>query len=172
MKLANLCKRPAVTIDNDATLQQAAQVMREQHVGALVVIEHGDDGPHVAGVLTDRDLALEVLTRGVDAAQVAVSRLRGAPLVTAPQSADLAQAVGLMQAAGVRQLLVRNEAGHLVGVVSFDDLLQACVAPLAGLAEVLRKGLERDSTRRAALAQPSGPPVRVPAAGTAGWTRR
>jgi CBS domain-containing protein len=74
-----------------------------------------------------------------------------------------------MQAAGVRRLLVHDADGHLVGLVSFDDLLPACVMPLAGLAEVLRKGREREVAERGAIAAASRPALRVPAMGTAGW---
>jgi CBS domain-containing protein len=74
-----------------------------------------------------------------------------------------------MQAAGVRRLLVHDADGHLVGLVSFDDLLPACIAPLSGLAEVIRKGLEREVAERGAIAQPVRPLLRVPAMGTVGW---
>lgn len=170
MKLLSLCQRPLVTIDADQPLQRAAQLMREQHVGALVIIEPTPQGALVSGIVTDRDLAIEVLARGVDAAQQPVRRFAGAALVSAPADADLATAVATMQTAGVRRLLVHDAEGHLVGLVSFDDLLQACVAPLSGLAEVLRQGLARETAERGALAAPPRPPVRVPALGTAGWT--
>jgi CBS domain-containing protein len=130
MKLQSLCQRPLVTIDADQTLQRAAQLMREQHVGALVIVEPRPEGTLVAGIVTDRDLAIEVLARGGDVAQVPVGRLAGGTLVSAGADADLADAVARMQAAGVRRLLLHDAEGHLLGLVSFDDLLQACVAPL------------------------------------------
>jgi CBS domain-containing protein len=170
MKLHALCQRPLVTIDADQPLQRAAQLMREQHVGALVIV-HGD-GPasQVVGVVTDRDLAIEVLARGGDVAQVPVGRLAGGTLVSAPSDTELPDGIARMQAAGVRRLLLTDAEGLLVGLVSFDDLLQACVAPLTGLAEVLRRGLEREAADRGALAAPVRPRVHVPAMGTAGWT--
>lgn len=169
MKLLALCQRPIVTIDADQPLQRAAQRMREQHVGALVIVEQRPEGTQVVGLVTDRDLAIEVLARGGEVAQMPVGRLAGAPLVSAAADADLAEAVAKMQVAGVRRLLVHDAEGQLVGLVSFDDLLQACVAPLAGLAEVLRQGLARETAERGALAAPERPKVRVPALGTAGW---
>lgn len=172
MDLKSLCHRPIVTIEADRPLQQAAQLMREHHVGALVIVHTGADGVHAAGIVTDRDLAIEVLARGGDASQQPVSRFAGSHVVSAPDSAELIDAIGLMQSAGVRRILVHDAEGHLAGLVSFDDLLQACVAPLVGLSEVLRKGLERETAERGALAAPLRPRVRVPAMGTAGWTPR
>lgn len=172
MDLRSLCQRPIVTIGAEAPLQQAAQLMRDQHVGALVIVDQRTEGPHAVGIVTDRDLAIEVLARGGDVAQVPVGRLVGSHVISAPAGADLLDAVGLMQSAGVRRLLVRDDDGHLVGVVSFDDLLQACAALVSGLAGVLRKGLERETADRGALAAAAQPRVRVPAMGTAGWTPR
>lgn len=170
MTLKSLCKRPIVTVEDGDSLQQAAQLMRDHHVGALVVVKRGNEALQAIGIVTDRDLAIEVLARGGDAAAVPVGRLAGGSIVSAPEETDVADAVALMQTAGVRRLLVSNADGHLSGVVSFDDLLQACVAPLAGLAEVLRKGMEREVAGRVSLAGPARSPIRVPAMGTAGWT--
>jgi CBS domain-containing protein len=172
MNIGSICQRHLVTVERSATLQDAAVRMREQHVGALVVTEQVDGAMHVAGVLTDRDLAIEALARGGDASQMKVSALRLSPPVGVPEEADVAQGVERMRDAGVRRLLVHNAAGHLVGVLSFDDLLPACVAPLAHLAEVLRRGLERETRERGAIAAPPRPTLHVPAMGTAGWPMR
>lgn len=170
MNLKSFCKRALVTIEAERPLQQAAQLMREHHVGALVVIENAAEGPRAVGIVTDRDLAIEVLARGGDASQAPVGRLVRGQLVSALEDADIADAVAVMQAAGVRRLLVRSADSQLVGLVSFDDLLQACIIPLAGLAEVLRKGLEREAAERGTLAMPARVAVQVPSMGTAGWT--
>lgn len=170
MDTGSICSRHLVSIDASQPLQQAARLMREHHVGAVVVTSSGAEGLQVDGVVSDRDLAIEVLSRGGDASQVPIGRLvRGAP-VAIPESATFAQAVAAMQAAGVRRLLVHDEAGALVGLLSFDDLVPALVAPLAGLADVLRKGFEREAAERGAIAAPERPALRVPAMGTAGWS--
>jgi CBS domain-containing protein len=172
MTIGSICKRHLITIDATDTLQQAAVLMREHHVGALVVVEGGSDGPgpRVAGVVTDRDMAIEVLARGGDASQTSVGQLTQSRLVSVPDDADLAEAVALMQTNGVRRLLVHDAEGLLMGFVSFDDLLPACVAPLAGLADLMRTGLEREVAERGAIAAPARPALRIPAMGTVGWS--
>jgi signal-transduction protein with cAMP-binding, CBS, and nucleotidyltransferase domain len=159
-----------VTIDGQQSLQQAALLMREQHVGALVVTSTDGEGARVAGIVTDRDLAIDVLARGGSASQVPVGRLVAGRLVSVPEDAELAEAASLMLAAGVRRLLVQNAEAQLVGLVSFDDMLPACVAPLAMLAQVLGAGREREAAERGAIASGTRPVVRVPSMGTAGWT--
>lgn len=172
MNVASHCHRQVVTVDAAESLQQAALLMREHHVGSLVVVEPGAEGQglHVAGVITDRDLAIEVLARGGDAPQVPARNLAGGPVVGVAEDAPLEEAVALMHRHGVRRLLVHDAEGLLVGVLSFDDVLPALVAPLTMLAEVMRRGLEREAGRRGSISAPPRPALRIPAVGTAGWS--
>ena len=78
------------------------------------------------------------------------------------ERSELEEAVQAMQAAGVRRLLVHDDKGHLVGLLSFDDLLPLLLAPLIGLASVLRRGAEREKANRGALAAAVRPVLRVP----------
>ena len=169
MDIESLCSRHLIALDAKESLQQAAVLMREHHVGAVVVTENVAGAVHVKGIVTDRDLAIEVLARGVDASRLPVERLVQSPPVTIPIHANAAQAVQAMQAAGVRRLLVHDDAGQVTGLLSIDDLIPALAAPLAGLGEVLRHGLLREAQRRSELAAPPQPVLRVPAMGTAGW---
>jgi CBS domain-containing protein len=169
MNVQAICSRHIVSVDAGEPLQRVAQLMREHHVGAVVVTEVGPGGPHVAGIVTDRDLAIEVLARGGDASQVPVSRVAPGPPVGVAANAGLEVAVEAMQTAGVRRLLVHDEQGALVGLLSMDDLLPALAAPLARLGDALRRGREREVERRGTLAAPARPVLRVPAMGTAGW---
>jgi CBS domain-containing protein len=169
MNVESICTRHIVSLEGGEPLQRAAQLMREHHVGAVVVTAPGEAGAQVIGIVTDRDLAIEVLARGGDATLVPVSRLlRGEPLGI-EAGAAVEQAVQLMEGAGVRRLLVHDGEGRLVGILSMDDVLPALVQPLAGLAGALRRGREHEAARRGALAATAQPVLRVPAMGTAGW---
>lgn len=172
MNVDSICTHDVVSLDGDEPLQRAALLMREHHVGAIVVTEDRDGGARVAGIVTDRDLAIEVLARGGDASQVPVRRLLQGPPVGIAARADLAEAVEAMQRAGTRRLVVHDDDGLLVGVLSMDDLMPALLTPLAGLAEALRRGRQRELESRGTLAPPARPALRVPAMGTAGWQPR
>lgn len=169
MNVDSICTHHVVSLDGNEALQRAALLMREHHVGAIVVTELHDGVAQVAGVVTDRDLAIEVLARGGDPSQIPVKRLLQGPPVGIAAQADLAEAVQAMQTAGARRLLVHDDHGLLVGVLSMDDLLPALLTPLAGLAEVLRRGRQREQQSRGTLTTPARPTLRVPAMGTAGW---
>jgi hypothetical protein len=63
--------------------------MRTQHVGALVVTAPSGERPVAVGILTDRDLALEVLSRDLPSGEVAVSAVASRQLVAVPASASM-----------------------------------------------------------------------------------
>ena len=169
MNVESICTRDVVSLDGNEPLQRAALLMRDHHVGAVVVTAQRDGGAHVLGIVTDRDLAIEVLARGGDASQVPVARLvQGTPAGVAAQ-ADLPEAVQAMLAAGTRRLLVHDAQGLLVGVLSMDDLLPALVAPLTALGDLVGRNLQREVQARSRLDAPARTVLRVPAMGTAGW---
>lgn len=166
MTLATLCKRDIVAIASAASLRDAAILMCEEHVGALVVVE-GDDRPRVVGVVTDRDLALDVVG-GPDAPTLRVGHLAKSPPVTVPAAASFQEAIALMDKAGVRRLLVVDQEGGVVGLVAAEDLLAAIAEELAGLARALRSGIAREKGERKVFSFPRGVRPVFPPFGVAG----
>jgi predicted transcriptional regulator len=159
MSIAEICQRHVITIDAAATLREAATQMREHHVGALVVTSAADGQHLVVGVVTDRDLAIEVLARGMDAMDVLAAEVASRTLVAIPSSADIGEAVSAMRAAGVRRLLVTDPGGQLGGIITSDDVLDALAGQLGGLAAALRNGIAREVTDRAAFLPARSRPV-------------
>lgn len=145
MNVASLCQRVIVTIDSKASLREAAALMRDEHVGALVVTG-GAEPAAVVGVITDRDLAIEVLAGELDASRIPVGRLAIRLPVAVQGSAGIMQAVAAMERAGVRRLLVTDEAGKMIGFVTAEDLIDGIAAELDGLARALRSGIVRETT--------------------------
>ncbi len=169
MKIASLCTRRLVTVDGQANLVQAAALMREHHVGALVVTTQTDQGVGVLGVVTDRDLVVEALARGLDPSASRVEALASESLAAIGEEAEAAAAVAEMRRAGVRRLLVTDADGRLVGLLSLDDLLRGFADDLAGLAGVIRAGIDREVSETAPLPPLPTHLLRIPAIGTAGW---
>ncbi len=161
MKVGDICTREIVTTDHVATLEQAAALMREYHVGALLVTQDTPDGPMAAGVVTDRDLVVLAMARGIAPQQAAVGQLVSGRLVTVPAEAGVDDAIDVMQSAGVRRVLVTAGDGRLEGIVSLDDLLEALVDQVAGLARAVRGGIAQETATRG-LPSFEVRPVRVP----------
>lgn len=163
--IASLCEREVVGIPAQASVREAAALMCEQHVGSLVVVT-GDDPPKVVGILTDRDLALDVLGRDQPATQLRAGDLAKAPPVGVQSSASLSEAVAAMEQGGVRRLLVVDDDGGVVGLVAAEDLMGAISQELAALARALHSGIQREKGQRKVIARPAGLRPVFPAFGT------
>ena len=166
MNVASLCSREVVGIASTASLREAAALMCEEHVGALVVLDDSDP-PKILGLLTDRDLVLDVLGRGEAAQPPCVGDLAKGPAVGVASTASVRDAVTAMEKAGVRRLLVVDADGGVIGLVAAEDLMAAISDELAGLARALRSGIAREKDERKVVTRPV--PVRAvfPPFGTA-----
>jgi signal-transduction protein with cAMP-binding, CBS, and nucleotidyltransferase domain len=153
MDLTSLCTREVVGIDAQASLQEAAALMCDEHVGALVVVT-GEGPTEVVGLVTDRDLALEVLGRGQSSGDVRIGHLAKSPPKAVRSSATIREAVMAMEEGAVRRLLVVDEDGGVIGLLSTDDLLEALSNEFETLVRALRKGIEREKSERSVVSVP------------------
>lgn len=168
MNIGTLCSRRIVTVDSSCSLTQAASLMRERHVGALVVTTASSGGTRVTGVVTDRDLVIHVLAQGIDGEDVDIGDLAHPHIASVSEKDDLSHALSVMERHGVRRLLVTNDEQQLIGIVSLDDLTAACASDMDRLSKVIRSGMGRESAETTPVIPPL-PPLRIPAMGTAGW---
>lgn len=167
MNIGSICSRRIVTIDSEFSLRDAAALMRERHVGALVVTAPSAEGTRVAGVVTDRDLVIHVLAQGIDGDEIEIGDLANQHIASVRDNEDSTRALAVMQEQGVRRLLVTDADQQLVGIVSLDDLVAACASDMDRLARTIRSGIEREAAETSPVVPP--PPLRIPAMGTAGW---
>jgi len=129
MKIGEICNRDVVTIAPDDTAKSAAELMRKHHVGDVIVVESREGKRMPQGIVTDRDLMLEVLIPGLAPEDLAVRDVASAPLATIGAGDSLFSAMELMEVRGVRRLPVVESDGALGGIVTLDDL-SALVAGL------------------------------------------
>jgi CBS domain-containing protein len=136
MDLAKLCHRDVVTIRQSEELTAAAELMRERHIGYLIVVEPqvSDGSLKPIGVLTDRDIVLAVVARHTDPRSVRVRDVMTRPAVVAAETDSLETALGSMRRIGVRRLPIVGNQGQLVGVLSLDDVITAFAGELANVA--------------------------------------
>jgi len=107
--------------------------MRHKHVDAVVVVSDPEGDRVPVGVVTDRDLAIEVLADARDAAQTTLSDLMRSPVVVATDSEDARMILERMRFHGVRRVPVVDERGALVGIVTLDDLLRVLLSDMQAL---------------------------------------
>lgn len=121
-----------VAVRPDASLVEAARLMREQDIGDVVVA----DGQHVVGLLTDRDITVRAVADGVDPQTVSAQAVCTPNPLTVSPGDPVTQAVALMRARAVRRLPV-VEDGLPVGMVSLGDVAEAR-DPGSALADITR----------------------------------
>jgi CBS domain-containing protein len=140
MLLKEVCTPDVVCCGVKTTATEAAQLMRHRHVGDLVVVDdpHGDCIP--LGVVTDRDLVIEIMGNGLDPARATMASLMRTPVVIAHESEDTARVIERMRAHGVRRVPVVNHEGSAVGIITLDDLLRLFVAEASALLDIVTKG--------------------------------
>ena len=141
MQLSEVCVLNVATCSRKTTVLEAARLMRQHHTGDLIVVDEADDERTPAGIITDRDIVVDVLGRDLDPAATLVGDMmvKISHLVVARDTEDLSDAAERMRAHGVRRLPVVNRAGALVGVVTLDDLLQLLARNANLLAEIVSK---------------------------------
>jgi len=105
-------------VTRDTTLSQVAEVMEAEDVGAIPVV----DGEFLVGMVTDRDIVVRAVARGLDPQQTGVSQIASEDLVTVHPSSDLSDALDMMARYQVRRLPVTDDDNRLVGVVAQADV--------------------------------------------------
>jgi CBS domain-containing protein len=151
MGVGEICSREVVFARRSESIAQAARLMREHHVGSVVVVDERNGQRFPAGILTDRDIAVGVVATGADPEKRTVEATMPAELVCVRDSDGLGRAVALMRAQGVRRLPVIDAAGRLVGILSADDVLEILSEELYCLAGMVARGerLEREQRKAA-----------------------
>ena len=137
----DLCTRQVVVVPPSLSVDEAARLMRERHVGCLVVVEQGDGGRLPTGILTDRDIVLAVVARDADAKTLRVGDVMTATVATVRESDTLYDVLSTMRSRGVRRVPVTGAHGVLAGILTLDDVLNALAGQLQALGMVV--GRER-----------------------------
>lgn len=124
-----------------------AKLMRQHHVGALVVVDAQEKARPV-GIVTDRDLVLELMAEGLDPAVFTAGDIMTVDLVVATPDMDAMDAVQLMKKHRLRRLVMVDKKGHLTGIVTMEDVLGLLTRELANMAMGLTGARDREATER------------------------
>jgi len=151
MRIGEICTRDVVYCGRADSVLEVARLMRNHHVGDLIVAEMRDGRLEPVGIVTDRDLVVKVLAEGVAPATLTAGDLMTRSLLAAEESATVHEAIERMRAEGVRRLPVIGADRSLIGVLSVDDVAEFLAEELSGLARI--------GPRQAALEKVALPPV-------------
>lgn len=159
MSVSAICNRQVITIKTDATILEAAQLMRNHHIGDVVVVKEAqnkttektqnkNDKLIPLGIVTDRDLVIEVVATELDCKVITVSDIMVRPLSVIAESAGIFETIKLMTSKGIRRLPVVNAEGELVGIVTLDDLLILLSNEIGSLTKLVTRELKNETSSR------------------------
>lgn len=148
MTIGTICNRAVVVARKNTAIQETARLMREHHVGALVVVEERNDGPIPVGILTDRDLVVEVLAEGVVPDTVTAGDIMTADIVIGLEGDSIWATLQRMRSKGIRRLPVVDGKGGLIGILTMDDLLELFASELADLSKLIPHEQDREKVAR------------------------
>jgi CBS domain-containing protein len=148
MQLKDLCVFDVACCTREISVSAAARLMREHHTGDLVVIDNADEEREPVGIVTDRDIVVEVLAQGRNPEKTTVGDIMSKQVVIAAGSEDAEQALQRMVAHGVRRIPVVDDEQYVMGIVTLDDMLRIHAEQATSLAHVISKEQSREQRAR------------------------
>ena len=148
MTAGEYCNREVVITEQDTSVVQAAVLMREFHVGSLVVVQKQGKVNLPVGIVTDRDLVIEVIAQQVPLESATLNDVMSKDLVTVGEQETLIDTLELMLKRGVRRVLVVDGQGSLQGMLAADDAIELMAESMADLAKVVSQELEQEVSQR------------------------
>lgn len=148
MAMSELCNSDVITLERNSTIAQAAKLMRQHHVGAVIIVEMKDGRRSPVGVVTDRDIVVELVATELDPDVITVGDIMVHTLVSISEKSGLLEAIRLMADKGVRRLPVTDEKGALVGIVALDDMLLLLTKELGALSKLVEREQKNEAKKR------------------------
>lgn len=145
MSVGEICNREVIVIQRDEPVLEAARLMRTYHVGALIVIDKPNGRAIPVGIVTDRDLVVEVLATELDETVITVGDIMTQELFTLKENTATYDAIDFMRRKTVRRLPIVDDAGELVGILTLDDVLEILSEEMLDLAKLVRYEQKRNT---------------------------
>lgn len=146
--IGEICTRDPVVATLEVTIAAAARLMRRHHVGSVVVVTDSGGMSIPLGVVTDRDIVVEVTATDLDPNTITVGDIMRREIITVRAEEGVLEAMQIMRSNGVRRLPVVNAEGKLLGVVAFDDLLDLVTEQLILLNKIVPREQAREAVER------------------------
>lgn len=147
LNAGDICTRVVTIAFPSMAVNEAARLMRDHHVGCLVVVEERTlEDRVVVGMLTDRDIAIGVVAADRDPHGMRVGDVMSKGVTSAREDDSLADLLSAMRRKGVRRVPVVSPQGSLIGVVALDDVLDVLAQEMKAVAEAVGAASRHEAT--------------------------
>lgn len=148
MSIGEYCNRDVVVTDGATPVTGVAKLMRHYHVGDVIIVERHHEVATPVGILTDRDIVVEVLAEGVNPVAVTAADVMSRDLFLLNETESISSAIERMHARGVRRAPVIDTSSDLVGLLSVDDLIEIMAEQLQQLSTLFKRQQVQEQQQR------------------------
>jgi len=148
MAIGEICNREVIIVDRETTVHEAARLMRQHHVGDVVIVEVLNGVRKPVGIVTDRDLVVEVMAPDLAPMVITVGDIMVPELAMVQDSTGIYEAIQYMRGKSVRRMPVVDSQGGLVGILTLDDLLELLSEELLDLSSLVKREQKKESLSR------------------------
>jgi len=121
VKVKDFMSKKVISLDLNSKLEEVARVMGEKRIGSIVITEEGKP----KGIITERDMVVKVMAKGLDYRDLKAKDVMSYPLITINKERSLEEAAEVMLTKGIRRLVVVDEKGEMVGIITTSDLARS-----------------------------------------------
>lgn len=146
MQLGEACNREVIIIADNSSVIEAAKLMRDYHVGSIVVTKKDEGITKPIGIITDRDLVIDVIAKDMSPEKVTVSGIMNSKLITGKDTDQLWNSLRTMRTHGIRRMPVIDSNGSLVGIITADDILELFSEELLDLTRLIALEQKKEET--------------------------
>lgn len=137
MEVESICNRNVIVADKNTSVLTAAKLMRQHHVGTIIIIADINNVKKPVGIISDRDLVIKIMARDVSYEKLSVYDVMSRDLICVKNDEEVMEVVRMMCMEGVRRVPVINNEGQLIGILSMDDLFEMLADELSNLAVLI-----------------------------------
>ncbi|QBR84479.1 CBS domain-containing protein [Legionella israelensis] len=148
MLVGEFCNREVVMVEPEESVKTAADLMRKHHVGDVVLVEERGGKRAPIGIVTDRDLVVEVMALGLEPEKLTVRDIVIDDVLFIHENDSLLDALNLMKTKGVRRLPVVGSDSSLVGIIAVDDITDVLTEMLGYVAGVSEHQQKMEAKKR------------------------
>ena len=149
MHIGEICTREVVCTDAQTPVAAVAKLMRQYHIGDVIVTRTDGAKRVPLGIVTERDIVLSVVAAEIAPGTLTVGEIMSAQLATAGEEEDVFETIQRMRNIGVRRMPIVDAEGALAGIVSIDDIIEVLAGEMTELARLVsREQLREQPTRK------------------------
>jgi signal-transduction protein with cAMP-binding, CBS, and nucleotidyltransferase domain len=148
MPISECCSVEVVCCEADTSVQEVAELMRSEHVGDVVVVEMQEGKRVPIGIVTDRDIILEIIALKLDISAFTAGDVMNSPLITVREDDGVFETLRTMRNHRIRRVPVVKSDSTLSGIVTSDDIINLLTNELSMMADTLVDQPQREAYMR------------------------